>query len=85
MGYGIMGCKEKSGADDSSLLNVKSVCCFTYPAFQHSTIPSFQVPKEIASQKKNNNSSKLLQDIKVLIVNTSGDFFQEIFGLDQLS
>ena len=31
------------------------------------------------------NSSELLQDVKVLTVNTSGDFFQEVFGLTQLA
>ena len=41
-------------------------------------------PEELDGRKKNNNSNKLLQDLKLLIVNTLGDFFQEVFGLGQL-
>ena len=55
---------------------------------QHSNIPLHHHsmwPEEISNHKKNNNSSKLLQDVKVLIVNTLGDFFQEVFGLSQLA
>ena len=52
---------------------------FIIPIFHYSIWP-----KELDGCKKNNNSSKLLQDPKLITVNTPGNFFQEVFDLSQL-